>query len=281
MLVPTSTLVAQAATAHRGIPAFNVITLEHAEAIAQGAEAAGVAVIMQISENAVRFHGGRLAPIAAATSAVAHSSRAAIALHLDHVTSEELLSLAPASGFGSVMYDGSALPYDENVATTRSAVLFGHTHGLWVESELGAIGGKGGSAGGAHDPGVRTHPGEAREFVQATGIDGLAVAVGSRHAMTTRDATLDHDLIREIASAVDVPLVLHGSSGVSDADLREAIAGGMVKVNIGTALNRAFTTSVRASLAQDERATDPRPYLASARDAMAEVVATLARVISA
>ncbi len=232
---------------------------------------------MQISENAVRFHGGRLGPIAEACAAVARASSASLALHLDHVESDDLLHAAADHPFGSVMYDASTRPYADNVAATRAAVEWGHARGLWVESELGEVGGK----DGAHAPGVRTDPAEATAYVSATGVDGLAVAVGSSHAMLDRSAVLDHDLIARLAAAVGIPLVLHGSSGVPDDELRAAVAAGMVKVNIGTALNIAFTGAVRDRLAADASVVDPRRYLAPARDAMAAVVADALRVLAA
>jgi fructose-bisphosphate aldolase, class II len=269
----TGELVADAAARGAGVAAFNVITLEHAEAIVAGAEAAGRPVILQISENAVKFHGGRVGPIAAATLAVAREAGVRCALHLDHVESVELLKQAPAHGFSSVMFDASALSYADNVAATRSAAEFGHGHGLWVESELGKVGGKDGSPPlSAHAAGARTDPSSAASYVAETGVDGLAVAVGSSHAMTSRDAVLDHDLVAELRAAVEVPLVLHGSSGVGDEELRRAVAGGLVKVNIGTALNIAFTGAVRPILNGDPKLVDPRKYLKPARTAMAATV---------
>jgi fructose-bisphosphate aldolase, class II len=276
-LVPTASLVGQG----QGIAAFNVITLEHAEAIVTGAQRAGRPVILQISENAVKFHDGRLGPIAAAAAAVGREATVPCALHLDHVESVALLEQAPAAGFSSVMFDASKLSYEDNVAATRAAVKFGHAYGLWVESELGKVGGKDGSPPlSAHAPGARTSPSEAVAYVDATGVDGLAVAVGSSHAMTTRDAALDHSLIAELKRAVGVPLVLHGSSGVSDDELRRAVAGGLVKVNIGTALNIAFTSAVRPVLDGDPKLVDPRRYLKPGRDAMADAVAHFLTVIS-
>lgn len=268
-LVPTSTLVS------KGICAFNVITLEHAEAIVAGAESAGLPVILQISENAVKFHSGRVGPIAAATAAVAQSSAVDCSLHLDHVESVELLHQAPEHGFSSVMFDASKLEYSENVAATRAAVEFAHSYELWLESELGEVGGK----DGAHAPGARTDPAEAAQYVAATGVDALAVAVGSSHAMTSRDAALDHDLIAALRDAVPVPLVLHGSSGVGDDELRRAVLGGLRKVNVGTALNVAFTGEVRRVLAGEEKLVDPRKYLSPARDAMAATVAHFLKLV--
>lgn len=268
-LTPTADLVADASMAHRGLGAYNAIGIEHVAAIAAGAEAAGQPAIIQISENAVRFHGGRLEPLARACAAVARASSADLALHLDHVKSPELLRQAEDHCFGSVMVDGSALPWAENLALTLDASRWAHTRGLWVEAELGEVGGK----DGAHAPTARTDPLEAEQFVSETGVDGLAVAVGSSHAMTDRTAVLDLDLVRRLHQAVSVPLVLHGSSGVPDETLREAVLAGIVKVNVGTALNVAFTTEVRRTLAADPALLDPRRYVGPARDAMAEVVA--------
>jgi fructose-bisphosphate aldolase class II len=268
MLAETGELVAQARAHNRGVAAFNVITLEHAEAIVSGAEQAGLPAILQISQNAVKFHNGQLLPIAAATAAVARSAAVPIALHLDHVEDDELLRQAADAGCSSAMYDASKREYADNVAATREAAEWAHRNGLWLEAELGEVGGK----DGAHAPGVRTDPDEAQAYVTDTGVDALAVAVGSSHAMTSRTATLDHDLIGRLRDALPVPLVLHGSSGVPDAELRKAVAAGMVKINIGTALNNAFTGAVREFLGQDDRAVDPRKYLAPARAAMAEAV---------
>ncbi|WP_432095980.1 class II fructose-bisphosphate aldolase [Streptomyces sp. bgisy100] len=278
-LVGTGGLVMRARAAGHALGAFNVITLEHAEAIAEGAEAAGVPAVLQVSENAVRFHGGRPAPIAAAAAAVARASTAELALHLDHVVSPELLHAAHSAGFGSVMVDASKLSYADNVKTTAEAVRWGHERGIWVEAELGRVGGKAGEPPlDAHTPGVRTDPAEAAAYVAETGVDALAVAVGSTHAMTERTAVLDHALIARLRDTVPVPLVLHGSSGVPDEELRRAVAAGMVKINVGTALNTAFTGTVQVSLGAEPAVIDPRRYLWPARDAMAKVVAEFLRV---
>ncbi|WP_414168256.1 class II fructose-bisphosphate aldolase [Streptoverticillium reticulum] len=264
-------------TAGGAVTAFNVITVEHAEAIAAGAEAAGAPAILQISENAVKYHGNRLAPIAAATAAVARASTARLALHLDHVESTDLLHAAHTHDFSSVMFDASNLPYTDNVKSTAAAARWAHDRDLWLEAELGRIGGK---AGDAHTPGVRTDPAEAAAYATETGIDALAVAVGSTHAMTTRTATLDHTLITALREAVPVPLVLHGSSGVPDEELRRAVTAGITKINVGTALNTAFTGAVRAFLETHPSTADPRRYLAPAREAMAETVANYVRAVS-
>ena len=281
-LKPTGELITAARAGHRGLAAFNVITLEHAEAIVAAAESVQSPVILQISENAVKFHHGRLAPIARASAAVAEAAGVEVALHLDHVEDPALLRQAADYGFGSAMFDGSHLDYDANVAATREAADWAHSRGLWLEAELGKVGGKDGELPlSAHAPGARTDPEEARAFVVATGVDALAVAVGSSHAMTDRSAVLDHELIARLRDAVGVPLVLHGSSGVPDEELARAVAGGVVKVNIGTALNIAFTGAVRGWLEQaPANAVDPRKYLAPAREDMAETAARFINVLS-
>ncbi|MFI1655046.1 ketose-bisphosphate aldolase [Streptomyces sp. NPDC020472] len=274
-LSPTDDIIGPARAAGTGVGAFNVVQIEHAEAIVTGAEHAGLPVILQISENTARYHGA-LAPIALASLAIARASTAPVAVHLDHAESAELVEEAVELGFTSVMFDASKLPYRENIAATRMITDHCHRADVWVEAELGEVGGK----DGAHAPGVRTDPDEAREFAHATAVDALAVAVGSSHAMLTRDAVLDLDLIARLKDAVDVPLVLHGSSGVDDEHLAKAVTAGMTKVNISTHLNQLFTRTVRERLAESPAVADPRKYLGPARDAVAAEVTRLLGVLA-
>jgi len=259
----------------RAVVAFNVVTLEHVEGVLDGAYRAGRPVVIAVSENAVAFHRGQLLPLTAAAVAAAGDTDVEVGLHLDHVEDVTLLKSAAQAGYSSVMFDAGRLPYEDNVAATRTAANWGHEHGLWVEAELGFVGGKATQAQSAHHPGVRTDPEQAAAFVRSTGVDSLAVAVGSSHAMTTRTAVLDDALIAALYAAVPVPLVLHGSSGVADEGLRTAVASGMRKVNIGTALAMAYTGAVRDTLAADPMIVDPRIYLRPARDAIATLVAHL------
>ncbi|MER7315419.1 MULTISPECIES: class II fructose-bisphosphate aldolase [Streptomyces] len=274
-LISTGALARDARTAATGLGAFNVIQIEHAQAIVGGAEAAGLPVVLQISENTARYHGS-LEPIGLACLALARAADVPVAVHLDHAESAGLVRQAVELGFTSVMFDASTLPYEENVAATRSVTEYCHAHDVCVEAELGEIGGK----DGAHAPGVRTDPDEARAFVGATGVDALAVAVGSSHAMLTRDAALDFALISRLRHAVDVPLVLHGSSGVGDTGLAGAVAAGMTKVNISTHLNKLFTGAVRVRLDADPQVADPRKYLGPARDAVATEVTRLLGILA-
>jgi len=270
-LAPSAELLAAATARGRAVAAVNVITLEHAEAIVAGAERAGAGVILQVSQNAVRFHGG-LRPILAACRELAVGSSTPVALHLDHIDDPELIAAgiagAEALGIGSIMVDFATLDYEDNVAATALWTSRAHAAGLLVEAELGEVGGK----DGAHAPGVRTDPVEASAFVAATGVDALAVAVGSSHAMRDRSAAIDHGLVRALAEAVLVPLVLHGSSGVAEAEIVRAVEAGIRKVNVGTALNIAGTAAVRSELAAHPDAVDPRPFTRASRDAMTTVV---------
>ncbi|WP_341956058.1 class II fructose-bisphosphate aldolase [Microbacterium sp. LWH13-1.2] len=274
-LVSARELVTDAATRGTGIGAFNVIHLETAEGLVRASAESGLPVILQISQNCADYHGG-LEPVALATLAIARRAATPVAVHLDHAERPELVDEAIALGFGSVMFDGGALPYDENVAITAAVAERAHAADVYIEGELGEVGGK----DGAHAPGVRTDPDEARAFVAATGVDALAVAVGSSHAMTDRTASLDLDLIARLRDALDVPLVLHGSSGVADSVIADAVRAGMTKINVSTHLNGFFTRAVRSTLDADEKLVDSRKYLTPARDALAGEAARMLRLFA-
>ena len=278
-LVSTQSIVEDARVALKGAAAFNVITLEYAEAIVAGAEAVGLPVILQISQNAIGYHGGQVRPLTAACAEVARAASVPVSLHLDHVEDIGLLHQAADVGFSSAMYDAGSLPHADNVAATRDAADWARGAGVWLEAELGYVGGKPDAPASAHAVGVRTDPAEAAAYVEETGVQALAVAVGSSHAMTTRTASLDLDLIDRLRAAVPVPLVLHGSSGVPDDLLTAAIRAGIVKVNIGTALNIAFTGAVREGLA-DTALVDSRRYLGPGRDAIARTARHLLQVVA-
>lgn len=263
----TQTAVDPVADAHRagtGVGAFNVVLLEHAEAIAEAADRAHLPVIFQISQNCVAYHGA-LAPLALATLSIARSLSVPAFVHLDHADDVSLVHEAVELGLQSVMFDASTLPYAENVALTSEVARFCHDRGVLVEAELGEVGGK----DGVHAPGVRTDPDDALRFVEATGVDWLAVAVGTSHAMTAREASIDAELITRLATKVGVPLVLHGSSGLPDEQLVRAVEAGMTKVNISTHLNALFTAAVRDTMASAPERVDPRKYIAPGREVVA------------
>ncbi|OJU41240.1 MAG: fructose-bisphosphate aldolase [Microbacterium sp. 69-10] len=282
-LVSARDLMRASAAAGTGLGAFNVIHLETAEALAAASERAQLPVILQISQNCADYHGG-LEPIGWATLAIARRAKTPVAVHLDHAERPELVDEAIELGFGSVMFDGGKLDYEENVELTADIAGRARAAGVYIEAELGEVGGK----DGAHAPGVRTDPDEARAFVEATGVDSLAVAVGSSHAMLDRSAAIDIDLIGRLKSALrgigrnggDVPLVLHGSSGVADDVIVRAVQAGMTKINVSTHLNGFFTRAIRETLAADEKLVDSRKYVAPGREAVAEEAARMLRLFA-
>ncbi|MEZ3158873.1 class II fructose-bisphosphate aldolase [Microbacterium sp. BWR-S6Y] len=277
-LATTADIVGGAVTRGAGVPAFNVITIEQAEAVVLGVADAAVPALIQVSQNALTFRHG-MAPLLAACRELAREAAVEIAVHVDHLDDPDLtravLERAEELGVGSVMFDKAAAPHAENAALTARIAQDAHGRGRWIEGELGEVGGK----GGAHAPGVRTDVAEAQQFVGETGVDLLAVAVGSSHAMTERTAVLDLDLIARLSAAVPVPLVLHGSSGVPDAALADAVAAGIRKVNVGTALGIVGTAALRRELAERPDVVDPRSYLRGVRAAIRDEVARLAAVV--
>ncbi len=280
MLVRTQDLLVAAMEAPNpyGVLAFNVIGLEHAEAIVCGAEAERSPVILQLSENAIRYRMGALEPITAACRELAVTARVPVALHLDHATSHGICVRAVNAGMSSIMFDASALAFRSNIEATFREASWAHDAGLTIEGELGIVGGKGGSVSMAEQ---MTDPREAVEYVRKTTVDSLAVAVGTKHGMTSRSATLDFQRIEALCSAVEVPLVLHGSSGVADQDLAEAVHRGIVKINIATQINVAFTEAIRRYLAEDAHVTDPRQYGEVGRAAITGVVRSKLHLVGA
>lgn len=274
MLADTAVLARDCAARKVGLAAFNVVLLDHAEAFVDAAENTGLPLVLQLSQNAVKYHGGRLRPLGRALIELAEASTVPVSVHLDHAESTDLCREAVELGFTSIMYDGSKLPDAQNRETTAKITAFAHEHGVSVEAELGEVGGK----NGVHDPSARTNPEDAAKFVADTGVDLLAVAVGSSHAMATREAVLDNQLIAAIHELVPVPLVLHGSSGVPDEGMVAAIQAGMTKINVSTHLNVVFTQGVRHILDENPKIVDPRKYVGPATHLVQEEVERLMRL---
>ena len=274
MLADTAELARDCAARKVGLAAFNVVLLDHAEAFVDAAENTGLPLVLQLSQNAVKYHGGRLRPLGRALIELAKASTVPVSVHLDHAESTDLCREAIELGFTSIMYDGSKLPDAQNRETTAEITAFAHEHGVSVEAELGEVGGK----NGVHDPSARTNPEDAAQFVADTGVDLLAVAVGSSHAMATREAVLDNQLIAAIHELVPVPLVLHGSSGVPDDGMVAAIQAGMTKINVSTHLNVVFTQGVRQILDENPKIVDPRKYVGPATHSVQEEVERLMRL---
>lgn len=257
------------------VGAFNANTLEQMQAIALAAQAEEAPAIIQVSHRALTYIGSGneilgLKYIAAMGRIAAESVAVPIALHLDHGTENEVLQ-AMALGFTSVMFDGDGLSFEENISITRRLCEAAHSIGICMEAEVGEVpkpDGKDYDAAAI----TLTRPEEAAQFAASTGIDTLAVALGSVHGLKTKGISLDLDRLAAIRSCVSLPLVLHGSSGVSDHDIKRGIAMGLCKINVATQLSQAFTGAVRDVLNRDSELVDPRKYIAPARTAQMEVV---------
>lgn len=269
LINPRSWLLA-AQRARFAIGAFNAITLEQAQAIAWAAQEEHAPVILQTSHRALEFVGNGnptlgLRFMAHIGALAAEGVRVPVALHLDHGTEEEVLQ-AMALGYSSVMFDGGHLPLQDNIRITRRLCDKAHALGIHMEAELGEV--PRANAEGLGAPGEMTDPDEAAAFVSSTNVDALAVAIGSVHGVQQKHVTLDLERLGAIRACVHVPLVLHGSSGVTDECIAEGIALGLCKINVATQLNQVFTRAVRERLSEEPAEVDPRRYLQLARAAV-------------
>lgn len=269
-LVPSKDLLQAALEGKYAIGAFNAFNLEMVQAIVEAAEEERSPLILQISQGAIKYAG--LEQATEMVRVAAQLASVPVVLHLDHGTDFAQVVRCLRAGFTSLMYDGSAKPFDENVAITRRVVELGHAVGVSVEAELGRIGGVEDQLKVSDLEATMTDPDEARHFVELTGVDSLAVAVGTVHQMTTRTAQLNFERITSIREAVGIPLVLHGASGVPDEGVREAIARGICKINIATHLNKAFVEAVSQALATNPGVVDPRKILVKGKEAVKEAV---------
>ncbi len=256
------------------IGAFNANTLEQVQAIVAAAQIEDAPAIIQISHRALQHVGDGnvtlgLRYMAEIGRVAAQSVRVPIGLHLDHANESEVIQ-ALSLGFTSVMFDGGELSFAENVKRTIKLRQLAHSINACLEAEMGDVP-RADSKGNVDDVVELTDPADAAEFVHATGVDTLAIALGSVHAVRQKEVELNLDQLKLIREIVDIPLVLHGSSGVKDEHVTQGIALGLCKVNVATQLSQAFTLGVRGILANADT-IDPRHYLGPARDAMFERV---------
>lgn len=257
------------------VGAFNANTLEQVQAIVLAAQAEQAPAIIQISHRALTHVGSGnevqgIKYIAALGKIAAESVAAPVALHLDHGTESEVVQ-AIALGFTSVMFDGDGLPFEENISITKRLCDMAHSVGVCMEAEVGEVPKPDGKA--FDESAIElTDPDEALQFAQVTGIDTLAVALGSVHGLKSKTVSLDLERLQAIRKQVSIPLVLHGSSGVSDADIKQGVSMGLSKVNVATQLAQAFTVAVREALNKDNSLVDPRKYMSAGRNAQMEIV---------
>jgi fructose-bisphosphate aldolase, class II len=257
------------------IGAFNANTMEQAQAIIAAAQIENAPAMIQVSHRALQYIGSGnemlgLKYFAALGKIAAQSVSAPIALHLDHGNEMEVME-AITLGFTSVMFDGGDLPMEENIAVTKRLRALARANNVAIEAEVSAVPKPDNSGKLDRDVEI-TEVQDAADFVNATGVDNLAIAIGSIHAVKAKTVALDLKRLQRIHAAVDTPLVLHGSSGVLDSNIAEAIQLGIVKINVATQLNQSFTDSVRAVLEANPQEHDPRKYLGPAREATIERV---------
>ena len=269
-LVTSKEILQVAMENHFAVGAFNANNMEQVQAIVDAAVEERAPVILQVSQGAIRYAGLNFA--AAMVKAAAADADVPVVLHLDHGTDFDQNIQCLRAGFTSLMFDGSKKAYEENVAITARVAHIAHVCGIPVEAELGKVLQ---SADGVTEEQVKaamTDPDQAVDFVTRTTCDSLAVAVGSVHAMREAEAELDIERIKAIHAAINIPLVLHGSSGVKESSEVEAIQYGIAKINVATMLNQAFAAALSKAIAAAPGNVDPRQWLLPARDAVKEVV---------
>jgi fructose-bisphosphate aldolase, class II len=275
-LVTSKELFARAMKERYAIGAFNANNMEMVQAIVEAAEEERSPVILQVSQGAIKYAG--LAFATEIAKIAANQATIPVVLHLDHGTDFEQNVACFRAGFTSLMFDGSSRPFAENIAITHKVCEIAHIGGVVVEGELGKIGGTEDHITVSALDATMTDPDEALEFVQKSGVDSLAVAVGTVHRMRTKDAKLDYERIKKIRDLLGIPLVLHGASGVSDESSREAIACGICKINVATELNGAFVRGMKDGIVAMPDEVDPRKILKLAKKNVKEVVRERIRV---
>lgn len=266
MLVTTKEMLLDAQKNHYAVGAFNVENLEFVMAVLAAAEETKSPVIMQTTPGTIKTAGldyfyGMVAAAAARTDVP-------VALHLDHGDGYDRCMQAFRTGYTSVMIDGSHESFEDNIALTASVARAGAAMGVPVEAELGKVGGKEDDGPAVEGENPYTDPEEAREFVERTGCTSLAIGVGTAHGVYTETPHIEQEVVKAIRAAVDVPLVLHGTSGVPDEQVAEAVKNGICKVNYATELRQAYTKGYMAFMAENPGVFDPkRP----AKQGMAEI----------
>jgi tagatose 1,6-diphosphate aldolase GatY/KbaY len=265
-LVPITEMLQQATADKYGVAAFNVENMEFVQGVMAAVSELKLPVVLQTTPSTLGYAGIGMFRDMVLQAMDQFGVKTPVALHLDHGSSFELACRAVRGGYSSVMIDGSQLPLEENIALTRRVVDVAHACGVSVEAELGSIGGKEDDL--VIDKAGMTDPETAVKFVAASSCDALAVAIGTAHGLYKGEPHLDLERLRTIRSMVDLPLVLHGTSGVPDDTVVECIGIGVSKVNYATDLRVAFTGAMRESLTAAPDKFDPKVHLKAAREAV-------------
>lgn len=269
-LVSMNEFLPQAKAGKYAVGQFNMNNLEFCQAITQAALELKSPFIFGVSEGALKYMGIEYTVAIAKTAA--EVSGLPIALHLDHGSSFEVAMKCIRAGFSSVMFDGSHYGFEENVRLTKEVVRTAHAMGISVEGELGTIGGTEDDVSLDHEHANLAKPEEAIRYFEETGVDALAIAVGTAHGVYAGEPNIHYDIIEKVAAAIPIPVVLHGGSGVPDEMIKKSIAAGVGKINVNTENQIACTSTIREVFAKDAKVYDPRKYMGPARNAMVEVV---------
>lgn len=262
MFTTSLEMIKKAREGRYAVPAFNAENMEMVQAIVEAAQRAKSPVMIQTTMPTVKYIGEEMA--VAMVKTVADRASVPVALHLDHCTSFDAVMRALRAGYTSVMFDGSKLPFEENAELTRKVVDAARPMGVTVEAELGTVGGKEDNVSASV---IYTDPEEAKRFVEMTGVDILAIAIGTAHGFYKGEPKLDFDRITRVRELIETPLVLHGGSGVPTESVKRAISLGMSKVNFATELRAAMTAAVRDALT-DASIIDPKKFMGPGRDAV-------------
>lgn len=267
-LVTSKQMLLDAQKGGYAVGAFNAENMEMVKAIIRAAEEVKAPVMIQTTPSTVKY--ASLAMFVGMVAAEARDASVPVCLHLDHGSSFELAVQAVKEGYTSVMIDGSKLPFEGNIDVSARVVSVAHPNNIPVEAELGKVGGKEDDLEAVAD--TNTDPMEAKEFVEKTGIDSLAVAIGTAHGFYVGTPVLDKERLSEIRKVVDIPLVLHGASGLSDEDVRDCVKRGICKVNFATELRKAYTDAGKKLLEEKPDTFDPKKFGEVGMAAVTELV---------
>lgn len=270
-IVSTREMLNKAQREGYAVPAFNIHNLETLQVVVETAAELKSPVILAGTPSTIGYAGGEF--IVSMADAAAAKYDIPIAIHLDHYEEVNEIEEYIKLGFRSAMIDASHKAYEDNIATVKQVVEFAHKYDTTVEAELGRLGGQEDDLVVDEKDAKYTNPEQAKDFVEKTGIDSLAVAIGTAHGLYKGEAKLDFDRLKEIRDMVDVPLVLHGASDIPDELVQKAISLGICKVNVATDLKIPFSDAVKKYFIENPTANDPRKYMQPGKDAMKKIVA--------
>lgn len=264
MLITTKNLLAEAQRSKIAIGAFNTSDLEVTQAIVLAAKELQTPIIVQTTTKAIQYAG--LAFLADIIKRFANEINIGVVLHLDHGKDLNLIRQCLAVGYTSIMFDGSDLPFEQNVAMTREVVLLANSYNVPTEGEVGTVPSPGNNVV------AKTDPHQAMEFVRQTGVNSLAIGIGTTHGKDTSNEQIDFTLLKTLRESIEIPLVLHGASGINNETITQLIDFGISKINIDTDIRFAFSESIKEFMAQHPDIFDPREIMTAGRDAVYKVV---------